>query len=56
MLPLQLINTQPADSAQIVPYPRVELEMLKSLSFDEVMDKLVNAAVDFAIHLVAAVA
>lgn len=56
MLPLQLINTQPADSAQIVPDPREELEMLKSLSFDEVMDKLVNAAVDFAIHLVAAVA
>lgn len=55
MLPLQLINTLPVDSAQQVPDPRQELEMLKSLPFDEVMDKLVNAAVDFSLHLVVAI-
>lgn len=55
MLPLQLLNTLPVDSAQQVPDPRQELEMLKSLPFDEVMDKLVNAAVDFSLHLVVAI-
>lgn len=55
MLPLQLNNILPVDSVPSVPDKKQELEMLKSLPFDELMDKLVNAAVDFAIHLVVAI-
>lgn len=55
MLPLQLINTLPVDSIQDLPDAKQELEMLKSLPFDEVVDKVVNAAAEFAIHLVVAI-
>lgn len=55
MLPLQLINTLPVDSIQDLPDAKQELEMLKSLPFDEVVDKFVNAAAEFAIHLVVAI-
>ena len=55
MLPLQLINPLPKDSVPEIPDPKQELEMLKSLPLDEVMDKLVNAAAEFAIHLAVAI-
>ncbi len=55
MLPLQLIPGVPADSVTHVPDPKEELEMLKTLPLDEVVNKLVNAAAEFAMHLAVAI-
>lgn len=45
------IQNEAPDVPVNIPDPKVELEKLKSLSFDEFIDKMINGAVDLVIHI-----
>ena len=48
----QIPLTLPADS---IPTPAQDLKALKSLSFDELINRMVSGLVEFAIHLAIAI-
>lgn len=48
-------TTLPEVSPDVLPDPKKELEELKSLSFDELINRFVNGTVELVIHLVIAV-
>ena len=55
MLPFLQIFTPAAAPNDSIPTPKQQLAELKTLSFDELINRLVNDVVEFAIHLVIAI-